>query len=144
MQHIQSILVTTSAKAITIPVALYKTENGKIAETTTLIDSGAMICCIDLHFTQQMKWPLEKLCHPLYTQNANGTHNSRGIIQHQVKLILRIDRRNVVQHFFVLNLGKRDNIILGYSWLAKNNLRMNWTTREVHMIGTTVPHHDNS
>ena len=46
----KSVLVTTSAQSITIPVMLYKMENGKIAETTALIDSGATICCIDLHF----------------------------------------------------------------------------------------------
>ena len=58
---IWSVLVTTSARAITIPVTLYKTENRKIAETTALIDSGATICCIDLHLARRMKWPLEKL-----------------------------------------------------------------------------------
>ena len=47
---IQSVLVTTSARAITIPVALYNTEDGKIAETTALMNSGATICCINLHF----------------------------------------------------------------------------------------------
>ena len=31
-------------------MTLYKTENRKIAETTTLIDSGVTICYIDLHF----------------------------------------------------------------------------------------------
>ena len=62
----QSVLVTTSARAINIPVTLYKTEDGKIAETMALIDSRATICCIDLHFTKRMKWPLEKLQHPLH------------------------------------------------------------------------------
>ena len=50
-QNDKSVLVTTSRQSITIPVTLYKTENGKIAETTALVDSGATICCIDLHFT---------------------------------------------------------------------------------------------
>ena len=44
-----SILVTTSMHSITIPIILYKLENGKIAEMATLINSGATICCIDLH-----------------------------------------------------------------------------------------------
>ena len=35
----KSILVTTSRQSITIPVTLYKTENGKITETTALINS---------------------------------------------------------------------------------------------------------
>ena len=48
---IWSVLVTTSAKSITIPVAPYKMENRKITKTTALINSGATICCINLHFT---------------------------------------------------------------------------------------------
>ena len=80
LTDIWSILVTTLARAITIPMTLYKTEDGKITETTALINSGVTICCVDLHFAQRMKWPLEKLCHPLYACNANGTHNSEGMI----------------------------------------------------------------
>ena len=64
------------------------------------------------------------------------------MIQHQIKLTLRIDGRNTIQNFLVLNLGKKDNIILGYPWLAKNNPQINWAAGEVHMIGTAVPHHD--
>ena len=97
----KSILVTKSAQAITIPVTLYKMENGKIAETTALIDSGATICCIDLHFARRMNWPLEKLQHPMYAWNANGTNNKGGMIHYQVKLHLRIKGRNSTQHFFV-------------------------------------------
>ena len=41
------------------------TENRKIAETTALINSGATICCINLHLAQRMKWPLEKLHQPM-------------------------------------------------------------------------------
>ena len=58
-QNDESVLVTTSRQSITIPVTLYKTENRKIAETTALVDSGATICCINLHFVQRMKWPLQ-------------------------------------------------------------------------------------
>ena len=57
----ESVLVTTSARAIEIPITLYKIEEGKIAETTALVDSGATICCLDLHFARRMRWPLEKL-----------------------------------------------------------------------------------
>ena len=46
---IQSVPVTTSAQAITIPVTLYKLENGKIAEAVALINNRATICCIYLH-----------------------------------------------------------------------------------------------
>ena len=61
-------------------MTLYKTENGKIAETTVLIDSGATICCIDLHFVQRMKWPLLKLGRPILACNVDGTRNKGGMI----------------------------------------------------------------
>ena len=78
----------------------------------------------------------------MYAWNADGTNNSGGMIHHRVKLHLRIDGRNMVQNFFVLNLGRWNNIILGYPWLMKNNLHIDWTTGEVHMIGTPIPQHD--
>ena len=101
-----SVIPTASEISITILVELYKMENGRILETHALIDSRATICCVDNHLVRQMKWPLEKLHWPMYTQNANRTNNSRGMICHQVKLHLRINRRNSIQNFFVLNLGK--------------------------------------
>ena len=87
-------------------MTLYKMENGKIAETTALIDIGATICCLDLHLARRMKWPLVKLQQPMYARNTNRTYNPGGMICHQVKLHLRIDRKNTMQHFFVLNLRK--------------------------------------
>ena len=96
-QNDKSILVTTSRQSITIPVTLYKTENGKIAETTALVDSGATICCINLYFVRRMKWPLQRLRKPIEAQNANGTSNKGGMIQYQVDLNLRIEERNSLQ-----------------------------------------------
>ena len=42
----------------------------------------------------------------------------------------------------MLNLGKKNNVILGYPWLMKNNLKIDWTTGEVHMMGTFIPKHN--
>ena len=81
---------TTSARSITILVGLYKMENGKILETNALINSGAPICCIDYHLVKRMKWPLEKLSRSMYTWNANGTNNARGMIWYQITLHLQI------------------------------------------------------
>ena len=64
-QNDKSVLVTTSRQSITIPITLYKTENGKITETSALVDSGATICCINIHFVRRMRWPLQKLKRPI-------------------------------------------------------------------------------
>ena len=142
-QNDKSILVTTSRQSITIPVTLYKTENGKITETTALVDSGATICCIDLHFGQWMKWPLLKLRKPIRARNADRTSNKGGMIRYQVDLNLRIKDRNSLQRFFVMDLGNKNTIILGHPWLTKMNPLINWTAGTVRMRGTPVPRHDN-
>ena len=138
----KSVLVTTSRQSITIPITLYKMENRKIAETTALVDSGATICCINLHFIRRMKWPLQKLRKPIEAQNADGTSNKGGMIQYQVNLNLRIEDRNSLQCFFVMDLGNKNTVILGHPWLTRTNPLIDWTARTVRMRGTPVPRHD--
>ena len=123
-------------------MTLYKTENGKIAETSALVDSGATICCINLHFVRRMKWSLLKLKRPIEARNADGTSNKGGRIRYQVNLNLRIEDRNSLQHFFVMDLGNKNTVILGHPWLTKTNPLINWTARTVSMRGTPVPRHD--
>ena len=125
-------------------MTLYKTENRKIAETTALIDSGATICCIDLHFTRRMKWPLKRLPQPIYAQHANGTNNKGGMIRYQINLHLRINQKNSTQCFFIMDLSKKNNIILGYPWLTKCNLIIDWATGTVTLRGTVTPQHNES
>ena len=141
-KNYKSILVTTSRQSITIPVTLYKTENRKITETTALIDSGATICCINLHFAQRMRWPLTRLGKPIHAWNADGTYNKGGMIRYQVDLNLRINDRNSSQCFFVMNLGNKNTIILGHPWLTKVNPIINWMAGMVELRGTPTLRHD--
>ena len=138
---IWSILVTTTAQAITIPISLYKSETRKITETTALVDSRATICCIDLHLAWKMKWPLTKIPKPMYARNINRTKNVRGMIWYKVKLSLWIDQWETVQEFYVLDLGGKNNVILGYPWLTKHNPWINWKEGMVHLGGTPIPRH---
>ena len=117
-------------------------ENGKIAETTALVDSGATICCIDLHFVRRMKWPLQRLRRPIEARNADGTSNKGGMIRYQVDLNLRIEGRNSLQRFFVMDLGNKNTIILGHPWLTRTNPLIDWTAGMVKMRGTPIPRHD--
>ena len=141
-QNDKSVLVTTSRQSITIPVTLYKTENGKIAETTALVNSGATICCIDLHFVRRMKWPLQRLGKPIKARNADGTSNKGGMIQYQVDLNLRIEERNSLQCFFAMDLGNKNTVILGHPWLTRTNPLIDWTAGTVKMRRTPIPRHD--
>ena len=80
----------------------------------------------------------------MYAWNADSSNNSGGLIWYQITLNLQVKERHMMQNFLVLNLRKWDNIILGYLWLTKNNLWIDWTSGEVHMAGTPVPQHDES
>ena len=117
-------------------------ENRKTTETTALVDSGATICCIDLHFVRWMKWPLLHLRKPIEARNADGTSNKGGKIRYQVDLNLRIEDRNSLQCFFVMDLGNKNTVILGHSWLTRMNPLIDWTAGTVKMRGTPVPRHD--
>ena len=117
-------------------------EDGKIAETTALVDSGATICCIDLHCVQRMKWLLQKLKKPIEAQNADETSNKGGMIQYQIDLNLRIENRNSCQCFFIMDLGNKNTIILGHPWLTKTNPLIDWTAGTVRIRGTPIPRHD--
>ena len=73
-------LTTTSTRSMTIPVELYYTENGKVANTATIINNRAAVSCIDRHFVQRMKWPFAKPSQPHIAHNANSTTNKAGLI----------------------------------------------------------------
>lgn len=45
------------------------------------------------------------------------------------------------QTFLVIICGK-DNVILGYNWLAKTNPRIDWMKGEITMAGDITPQHD--
>ena len=139
-KDIQSVLVTTSAKSISISISLYKSDTRKITETTALVDGGAMNCFIDLYLAYWMRWSLTKLHHPIIAQNANWTKNLGGLIQYQIVLSLWVQDWLESQIFYVLNF--KDNVILGYSWLVKNNPKVNWAKGEIAMTGKTSLQHD--
>ena len=133
-KDIRSILVVTSSWAIEIPISLYKMENGKIANTTTTVDSGATISCIDQHFIQQIKWLLPKLPKPQIAWNADRTANKAGLICHQISLHVWIGEKEAQETFLVISLGGRDKVILGYPWLTQSNPWIHWEKGEVCLI----------
>ena len=89
-----------------------------------------------------MKWPLQKLRRPIEARNADGTSNKGGMIRYQVDLNLRIEDRNSLQRFFVMDLGNKNTVILGHPWLTRTNPFIDWMAGTVRMRGTPVPRHD--
>ena len=89
-----------------------------------------------------MKWPLLKLKRPIKARNADRTSNKGGMIRYQIDLNLRIEDRNSLQRFFIMDLGNKNTIILGHPWLTKTNPMIDWMAGTVKIRGTPIPRHD--
>ena len=48
----------------------------------------------------------------------------------------------MVQTFYVLSLGDKNNVILGFPWLNKHNPTINWTSRTMKLRGISAPRHN--
>ena len=128
-----------SKRGIFVPTNVKPTDRENATKMVALIDSRAMICCIDLDFAREMKWPLQKLWRPTLARNADGTNNSGGLIRYKICLMLLIDGKKIKQDFFATRLEK-EKIILGHPWLTIHNPRIDWTTGKVTLEQGTNPH----
>ena len=64
------------------------------------------------------------------------------MIQYQIDLNLRIEERNSLQRFFVMDLGNKNTVILGHPWLTRMNPLIDWMAGTVRMRGTPILRHD--
>ncbi|KIN98737.1 hypothetical protein M404DRAFT_31064 [Pisolithus tinctorius Marx 270] len=99
---------STPEHTMQIPISLYASETTlKVVNTTTLVDSGAEISCIDWAF------------------NADGTQNSKGRILFSATLYFKVKGLVHQSFFHVINCGT-ENVILGLPWLQENNPIVDW------------------
>lgn len=113
-----------------IPITLYL-HNSKKVNTLALLDSGATECFINQSLVDTIQVPLRRLPYNIPVYNVDGTENRNGTIEHSVTIDYWLgeeangqlpaeDLPRKKQRFQVTSLGK-ERIILGYSWLEKEN-----------------------
>ena len=98
----------------------------KIAET--LIDCGAGGLFIDQNFAKKFK--VKNLKELIKVFNVDGTKNKKGTIKSYVDLEFWIEHKKFREWFYVTGLGKQ-KVILGFPWLNKHNLIIDWKKGEV-------------
>ena len=110
--------------------------------TPALLDSGANATFIDKAVTEQLGLMLEALANPIHVFNVDGSHNSAGDVIHAINITVNFLGHWEELHAEVTNLGK-NSLILGYTWLKKHNLtidwekgtvKFNWCPRSCHML----------
>ena len=95
----------------------------KDVNTTTIIDSGAQINCIDWAFIQWHRIPMKLLKHPFPIWNTDQTSNI--ICWYEATVYVQLENITQKVHFYVMNGGK-ENVILRHPWLEAVNPIINW------------------
>ena len=109
---------------MTIPIKLQVGK--KIVEANALIDSGAGGIFINKDFVDKNNLFVKEISKPLTAFNVDGTINKQGTITHVVKATIIMGERQSESGLLVTGLGKQD-VILGFNWLKKENPLINWT-----------------
>lgn len=124
--------LSVGALSLVLPVELETTDTAEKKTVHALVDSGATGVFIDRDFVCQQRLNTRALSNPILVFNVDGMPNDAGSISEVVDLLLHI--RNYTEHTLCLvtSLGKQ-NMILGFLWLKKHNLEIDWQTGEVRM-----------
>jgi len=121
-------------RALRIQVA-FVSELFEHEKVDALVDSGATHNFMSRPLAESLRLQL----HPMETTrtiwNIDGSVNAEGMLTHYTDLCLRIGNQGArgdhldegarKQCFFIVHLGE-DSLILGYPWLAAENLPINW------------------
>jgi len=97
-----------------------------------LLDSGAMGNFIDRDFVWTKGINTWSISRPILVYNVDGSPNEADQISEVVDVVLRYKTHSERTLLAVSSLRKQ-NMILGYTWLKDHNPEVNWQTGEVQM-----------
>jgi len=113
-------------------VGLEKLESHEGVAVRALLDSGATGLFIDMVFTKEKGFKMEKMKKPLMVKNMDRTINVGGAITHQVECNMFFKGHVERVRMDMCNLRKTE-VILGMPWLAAHNPEIDWEKGEVKM-----------
>jgi Retroviral aspartyl protease len=117
-------IANISRNSISVPINI-----GSSKQTIeTLIDSGAGGLFIDQNYTKN--FDINYLDKPVKAYNVDETENKQETIKAYVNLEFTLGERKFKKRFYVTGLGKQ-KIILGFPWLHKYNLIIDWKKKEI-------------
>jgi hypothetical protein len=117
-------IANISRNSISVPINI-----GSSKQTfETLIDSSAGGLFIDQNFAKN--FDINYLDEPVKAYSVDGTENKWGTINAYVNLKFFLGKQKFKERFYVTGLGKQ-RIILGFPWLHKYNLIIDWKKGEI-------------
>jgi hypothetical protein len=96
-----------------------------MADKQALVDSGATDNFMHLNFTKRMGLGMKALPNPKKIFNINNTTNKSGMITHYLDLNVVTKGIHKEMCFLITDIG-REEILLGYPWLAMFEPKFDW------------------
>jgi predicted aspartyl protease len=113
-------------------VEIESTDNQRKYGARALVDSGATGLFIDREYVKSNQIPTTKLPQSIPVFNVDGTANMEGSISEVAELLLHYNGHSKRALFCVTGL-RRQNLILGHTWLKDHNPEVDWRTSKVEM-----------
>jgi hypothetical protein len=129
-------IVCLNAISFSNPTALFinlSSNNLKnLKNIRALVDSGSTDCFIDSRFTLNNNLKIENLVTPLHLTLFDGSSMSSGLIYQFTQQTLHFPCRTSHDFKFLLTaLDQSASAVLGYSWLCKENLLIDWVNHDI-------------
>ena len=108
-----------------------KTKNGKKLKVKALVDSECTYTGIDGQLVKDKRIQTKPINFSFEVFNADGTKNKEVI--RVVPLEIKINGHKEQLEAAVIDLNRMD-IFLGYDWLVKHNIEVNWKNSIIRFI----------
>jgi len=117
---------------IILPIEVSTIDTSEMHSIKALWDSGATGNFIDRDFVRTKGINTQSISRPILVYNMDSSPNKAGQISEVVDVVLYYKTYSERTLLTVSSL-RRQNMILGYTWLKDHNLEVNWQTGEVQM-----------
>jgi len=118
--------------SIILPIEVSTTDTSEVHSIKAFLDSRATGNFIDRDFVQMKGINTRSISRPIPVYNVDSSPNEAGQISEVVDVVLRYKTHSERTLLAVSSLRKQ-NMILGYTWLKDHNPEVNWQTGEVQM-----------
>ena len=132
-QHYFVRMLTYSKQELMVKVGLKILDMQRQMDENTLLDCNATGLFMDMKWTKGNFISMMELEQPILVYNVDGSYNSVGLITHEATLIMIHKGHREKVTFEICDLRKV-NLIIGYTWLKKRNLEIDWSTGEIKFM----------
>jgi len=110
--------------SIILPIEVSTTDTSEVHSVKVLLDSGAMGNFIDRDFVQTKGINTWSIFRPIPVYNVDGSPNEADQISKVVDVVLCY-KTHSERTFLTVSSLRRQNMILGYTWLKDHNPEVN-------------------